>query len=102
MYLYNTTFVIENSEINWWSEWMKRYYLPTFFDIVPNANNELYRLERGAQSEDSTTYSCQWKCSTLQELGEIDKYSKSLLKKLIEEKGEKCLSFVTLMKSVEL
>ncbi len=102
MYLHNTTFVVADTAIGWWAGWMQRHYLPTFADIVPTAHNELYRLEHSAQSAGSTSYSCQWKCNTLQELGEIDKYSKTLLQKLTAEKGEACLSFVTMMESVEL
>ncbi len=102
MYLHNTTFVITDKAMGWWVGWMQKHYLPTFFDIVPNAQNEIYRLEHSAQAAGSTTYSCQWKCHTLQELGEIDKYSKSLLRNMTLEKGEDCLSFVTLMESVEL
>lgn len=102
MYLYNTTFVIEHTEIDWWYDWMKRIYLPTFFELVPNANNELYKVDGNAQAPGCHTFSCQWKCYTLQELGTIQKYNKILTDKLVAEKGEKCLSFSTMMKSVEL
>jgi len=102
MYLYNTTFVIADTAIGWWVSWMQKHYLPTLFETAPNANNEIYRLEHNAQSAGSTSYSCQWRCNTLQELGTIDKYSKALLRNLTNEKGEECLSFVTMMESVEL
>lgn len=101
MYLYNTTFVINNNELDWWAGWMKRHYLPTFFEVTPNAVNDIFRLEMSADSE-STTFSCQWRCNTLQELGEIRKYSESLHRMLTEQKGESCLTFSTMMKSVEL
>ncbi len=102
MYLHNTTFVIADTAIGWWVNWMQRHYLPTFADMVPGARNELYRLEHSAQAAGSTSYSCQWKCNTLQDLSEVSKYSNALLRNLTAEKGEQCLSFVTLMESVEI
>ena len=102
MYLYYTTFVVEDSENNWWADWMKRHYLPTFFDIVPNASNEIYKVDGQPQNSGATTYSCQWRCHTIQELGLIQKYDKALSAKLMEQKGEKCLTFSTMMKGVEL
>lgn len=102
MYLYNTTFVIDKSELSWWQDWMKCIYLPTFADVVPSAINDLYKLEDSVQAPNSTTYSCQWHCDSLQILGEIDKYSKALHNELMKAKGDKCLFFSTMMKKVVL
>lgn len=102
MYLYNTTFVIDESEVEWWADWMRRSYMPTIFEMVPNVNNEIYKVEGNAQTAGSLTFSCQWRCYTLQELGEVERYDKALSKNLMDQKGEKCLTFSTMMKGVEL
>lgn len=102
MYLYNTTFVIADSEYAWWAAWMKRTYLPTFFELVPAVEHRLFRIEGSAQSLNSVSLSCQWLCSTLQELGTVDRYSKALHLELQKQKGEQCLTFSTMMQSVEL
>lgn len=102
MYLYNTTFVITDSEYAWWAAWMKRTYLPTIAELAPAAQNSLFRIEGSPQSVNSLSFSCQWLCSTLQELGTIDRYSKALHLDLTKQKGELCLTFSTMMQSVEL
>lgn len=100
MYLYNTTFVISTREYGWWVNWMTRIYLPTLADMAPHATNELYKLD--IAQPDTLSFSCQWRCANVADLGTIDKYSKALNSKLTEEKGEACLYFSTMMKSVEL
>ena len=102
MYLFNTTFVVENSELAWWRDWMRRIYLPTFTDLLPRVENEIFQLDDNGQVPGSTTFSCQWRCSTLQELGVIDKYSQILHTRLAELKDDACLFFSTMMKSVDL
>ncbi|MBR6249789.1 MAG: DUF4286 family protein [Bacteroidales bacterium] len=100
MYLYNTTFIVANSEREWWHEWMRGMYIPTIRDIAPMVNFEAYSIDQN-DSPDTKNFSCQWRCESLKELGEIDMYSKSLCSRMMKEKGEKCLFFSTMMKSVD-
>lgn len=102
MYLYNTTFVVFNNEIAWWKEWMSRYYMPTFYDVIANVRIELYKLENNAQDTETTSYSCQIRCDSLKDLGDVDRYVKSLLQELSQAKGDKCLYFSTMMKQEKL
>ena len=101
MYLYNTTFIVEDSENAWWRDWMHRIYVATIHDVAPNANFEAYAIDQH-DNVGSTNYSCQWRCETLQDLGAVDTYTKSLCKRMMEAKGESCLFFSTMMKRVEL
>ena len=101
MYLYNTTFIVADAEIEWWRDWMQRMYIPTITDIAPAANFEAYTIDQH-DNVGATNFACQWRCATLKELGDIDTYSKSLCQRIMEDKGESCLFFSTMMKGVEL
>ena len=46
MYLYNTTFIVADSENAWWRDWMHRIYVATIHDVAPNANFEAYAIDQ--------------------------------------------------------
>ena len=97
MYIFNTTFSVQNDSKQEWEEWMQKTYLPTFKDILPDVENKLFELMTGTQ-EDSTNYSCQWLCNDPDELEVINKYSRVLLNNLGETMGERCLFFSSILK----
>lgn len=100
MYLFNTTFSVENETIDQWRVWMDKNYLPTFKDLLPKVHYELYELMT-AVKEGSVNFSCQWRCETPDELEVLNKYSTILLNNLGEQFGEKCLSFSSILKLME-
>ncbi len=97
MYIFNTTFSVQNDSTEEWENWMQRTYLPTFKDILPNVKYKLFELMT-SNREDSTNYSCQWMCNNPDELEVINKYSGVLLNNLTESMGERCLSFSSILK----
>ena len=80
---------------------MHRIFIPTINDVAPAVTFDAYAIDQN-DNAGSTNFSCQWRCSTLKELGDVDSYSQSLCKRISEAKGEECLFFATMMKSVEL
>lgn len=98
MYLYNTTFVVEKAEIEWWKEWMRSYYIPTVLDTLPSVANKVYKLDNETQTPGCCTFSCQWNCSSIGDLGQVERFSNLLHDELSKLKGEKCLYFSTMMK----
>jgi len=97
MYIFNTTFSVQNSSIEEWEQWMQKTYLPTFIGILPDVKYKLFELMTSRQ-EDSTNYSCQWLCSEPDELEVINKYSDILLNNLGDAMGERCLHFSSILK----
>lgn len=97
MFLYNTTFSIENDSIQQWESWMKRNYFPSLADLLPNASCNVWEIMSG-EDKQSTNFSCQWICETPEELQVINKYSAALLSNISGEMGEKCLHFSTILR----
>lgn len=102
MYLHNTTFVIDNSQSNWWQAWMRNTYLPAFAEQSGALTYSIYKIDGTALQEGATSYSLQWHCPTIAELAIVDKCSRSLAKDMTAEKGEACLAFSTYMKKFDL
>ncbi|TAJ14646.1 DUF4286 family protein [Marinilabiliaceae bacterium JC017] len=101
MLVFNTTFSINTEYLERWEEWMKKTYLPTFKELLPDVVSELYEV-MAVVNENSTNYSCQWRCSEPEELEVIHKYSNILLNNLSGEYGENCLHFSTILKQKQL
>ncbi|NPA36501.1 MAG: DUF4286 family protein [Chlorobi bacterium] len=97
MYIFNTTFAVQNDSRKEWEEWMQKTYLPTFRDILPDVSYDLMEL-MSFREDDSTNFSCQWRCNNPDELEIINKYSSVLLNNLNETMGEKCLHFSSVLK----
>ena len=98
MFIFNTTFSVEKESLDEWEQWMQKTYLPTFKGILPNVKHQLFELLTNNQ-EESVNYSCQWRCSNPDELEVINKYSTILFNNLSETMGERCLHFISILKS---
>ncbi|MCQ2226770.1 MAG: DUF4286 family protein [Bacteroidales bacterium] len=101
MYLYNTTFVVESSEIDWWQKWMRDQYLPLFASQVPSAAYEIFKIDGSGQQGEST-FSCQWRCEQIGDLGMIGKCADTLQNSLMKLKNGTICCFSTMMKSIEI
>lgn len=97
MYIFNTTFSVEKNSKKEWEVWMRKTYLPTFKDLLPDVKHQLFELMTNIQ-EDSTNYSCQWQCNNPDELEILNKYSSILFSNLSKEMKEKCLHFSSILK----
>ncbi len=98
MFIFNTTFSVEKDRQEEWEQWMRKTYIPTFKDLLPDVKHQLFELMTNTQ-EDSINYTCQWQCNNPDELGIINKYSSILFNNLTEKMGEKCLHFSSILKS---
>lgn len=102
MYIFNTTFMINNSIASEWKEWMHRNYIPTMKDLVKNIRVELYEV-MAVVEEGNTNYSCQMQCSNPADLDTINKYNAILVDNLKSKLGgEKCLTFSSILNEVKL
>jgi len=101
MFIFNTTFSVENNSISDWKNWMKCNFIPTFSELLPNLEIKLFELMMVVQ-EDSTNFSCQVRCANPEELEVINKYANILMDNLKGTFGEKCLHFSSILKEMEL
>nr|WP_319400189.1 DUF4286 family protein [uncultured Carboxylicivirga sp.] len=99
MFIFNTTFSVENSAIDSWRQWMDRNYLPTMQDMIKGIRVELYEL-MAVVHEDSTNFSCQLRCNSPEELEMINKYNTILMDNLKGQLGETCLHFSSILKEI--
>jgi hypothetical protein len=102
MFLYNTTFSVENKVLKLWQEWMRRSYIPSLCDLLPNVEYEMWEINPLQENSDSINISCQWRCRTPEDLEVINKYSQALLSNLSSEFGDKCLYFSTILRKTDL
>ncbi len=102
MYLFNTTYVVDEGSFGQWSQWIQEVYLPNMLDAAPQAQNDIYELEKTAQTAGSRTFSCQWRCPSIEALGDVMKCSAALNELMAGKYGEKCLYFNTMMKKAVL
>ncbi len=99
MFIFNTTFSVQNDTIEVWRTWMDRNYLPTMKDLIKDLRVELYEV-MAAVHEDSTNFSCQLLCKNPDELETINKYNTILMDHLSGQLGERCLHFSSILKAV--
>jgi len=99
MFIFNTTFMIENSIIPSWKKWMNRNYMPTMKDLVKNLRVELYEV-MAVIDEGNTNFSCQMQCSNPADMDTINKYNAILINNAKGEFGDKCLTFSSILKEV--
>ncbi len=99
MFIFNTTFMIENSIIPDWKKWMERNYIPTMKDMVSELRVELYEV-MAVVEEGNTNFSCQMQCSKPADMNTINKYNAILINNIKGEFGDKCLTFSSILKEV--
>lgn len=99
MFIFNTTFSVQNNTIQAWRAWMDRNYLPTMQDMIKDIRVELYEV-MAMVHEDSTNFSCQLLCKSPEELETINKYNVVLMNNLTEKFGDKCLHFSSILKQI--
>lgn len=97
MFIFNTTFAVENNSIADWKYWMNRNFIPTFSEMLPDLRIELYEV-MAVVHEDTTNFSCQMRCADPEELETINKYVTVLMDNLKGTFGEKCLHFSSILK----
>jgi len=99
MFIFNTTFMIENSIIPAWKQWMHRNYLPTMTDMIKDIRVELYEV-MAVVEEGNTNFSCQMQCKNPADMDTINKYNAILINNAKGDFGDKCLTFSSILKEV--
>ena len=101
MYIFNTTFMIDNSMIDEWKKWMNRNYIPTMKDLVKDIRVELYEV-MAVVEEGNTNFSCQMQVTNPANLDTINKYNAILINNAKESYGDKFLTFSSILNEVKL
>lgn len=101
MYIFNTTFMIDNSMIDEWKKWMDRNYIPTMKDLVKDIRVELYQV-MAVVEEGNTNFSCQMQVTNPANLDTINKYNAILINNAKESYGDKFLTFSSILNEVKL
>ncbi|MBS2210637.1 DUF4286 family protein [Carboxylicivirga mesophila] len=101
MYIFNTTFMIDDTITDEWKQWMNRNYVPTMKDLVKNIRVELYQV-MAVVEEGNTNYSCQMQVYNPSDLDTINKYNAILINNAKGTFGDKCLTFSSILNEVQL
>ncbi|MBK3517284.1 DUF4286 family protein [Carboxylicivirga marina] len=101
MYIFNTTFMIADSIVDDWKQWMNRNYIPTMKDLVKDIRVELYEV-MAVVEEGNTNFSCQMQVSNPADLDTINKYNAVLVNNVKGKFGDKCLTFSSILNEVQL
>ena len=100
MYIFNTTFMIDDAIVDDWKQWMNRNYVPTMKDLVKSIRVELYEV-MAVVEEGNTNFSCQMQVTNPADLDTINKYNAILVNNVKEKLGEKCLTFSSILNEVK-
>jgi len=81
---------------------MKRNYFASLADLLPNVSYRVWEIMPEEEKPASSSFSCQWQCSTPDELAILNKYSAALLSNLSATFGDKCLYFSTILRKPQI
>ncbi|MGC3977632.1 MAG: DUF4286 family protein [Paludibacteraceae bacterium] len=102
MLIYNTTYVVENTEIALWMKWIEETHVPfmrkTGKFSAPQITKILY-----PETSNSTSFSVQFKTKDLETLGIWSElYAETLQEEIVKKFGKDVLPFSTVMEVMEL
>lgn len=99
MYLYNVTFIAEDSVAAEWAEWLEQVHIP---EIMSTGKFLSYKAWRILDSpNEGVTYSCQYFFENLEDFAEYLSVFEPVFSAAIYEKyGEKVVSFSSTMQDV--
>ncbi len=100
-FLFNTTFTVDDQVRDAWLRWMADLYVPSMRAAASDCPHELYAID-GSRQDGAQSYSSQWRCSTLEQLGNLRGVSARLCQDVAETMGERCLGFSTLMRRLNV
>lgn len=100
-FLFNTTFTVDDRMRDGWLKWMVGIYGPAMRAASGGCPHELYSID-GTRQDGAQSYSSQWRCDTLEQLGNLRSTSARLCQEVMETHGEACLAFSTLMRGLNL
>lgn len=101
LFLFNTTFTVEDSLRTGWLNWMRDKYVPTLMEASGAQDHQLFMID-GTENIGSRNYSSQWRCNSIKQLGALRSASARLCQEMMETHGEHCLAFSTLMKELPI
>ncbi len=103
MYLYNTTFVVDNNHIDAWQCWLTADLICNIYDAVPSAEIEVYEIDnRLEHTPGCTSFSCQCKCDDMSDLRTIKQITEKIVGERVAKANGAFAYFSTMMKKVVL
>ena len=99
MFIYNTTFVVNNTTFDAWQNWLDTACKPLIHNLVPASEVAVYEV-MSLENEEERTISVQWKVVTPDDLDAINKQSPLMLKQMQSDFGEKVLFFSSILRSL--
>lgn len=99
MFIYNTTFVVNNSAFDAWQNWLDATCKPLMHNLVPASEVAVYEV-MSMENEEERTISVQWKVAIPDDLDAINRQSPIMLKQMSSDFGEKVLFFSSILRSL--
>jgi len=99
MFIFNTTFVVPNSEYVVWRDWLYNSYMSLMNNYVTSSLLGVYEVVNTDVGEEKTI-SVQWKVATPNELEVINKQSPIILAQMNSKFGQGVLFFSSILKAL--
>ena len=99
MFIFNTTFLVNNTKYTQWEKWLNGTYKPLIKNVVPACEVAAYEVMSN-ENKNERTISVQWKVATPTDLETINRQSPVVLNQMSSEFGEDAMYFSTILKSL--
>jgi hypothetical protein len=101
MFIFNTTFSVNNARVDEWRNWIGQNYLPMVGAMMITNGVEIFEVMM-AEQDNSRTFSVQWRCLAPDHLEAINQTTNRLHNQLAAVFGEDCLHFSTILKEFDI
>jgi hypothetical protein len=101
MFIFNTTFLVNNDRFDEWQRWMKEIYAPAIGGQMLTHGFEVFEVV-SSNDENTRTFSAQWRCENDALLGQIDDYSSDVLQSMSGHFGESVLHFSSVLQQFKM
>ena len=99
MFIYNTTFVVNNTAFDAWQNWLDSTCIPLIQNLVSASEVAVYEV-MSVDDEEEKTISVQWKVAMPDDVDAIHKQSPIMLAQMGSEFGTKVLFFSSILRSL--
>jgi len=100
MFVFNTTFVVNNKKVDVWHHWLKNTYLPLIHHLVPASEVNVFEVML-VDNKEEKTISVQWRVTTPTDLDVINRQSPVVLGQMGSEFGQDALYFSSILKELK-
>lgn len=101
MYIFNTTFLVNENRVAEWHNWIKDVYCPTIGGQMLTHGFEVFEVI-SVTDDQSRTFSVQWRCESSSHLEQIDEISANVIKAMSHHFGESVLHFSTVLQQYNI